>query len=67
MLCDLSRSGPGAVLSWTPVKRETVREQVRGYGNHGPFGPIKAISRLRTVTVKRPREPNGPWYTRRLT
>jgi hypothetical protein len=37
------------------------------YGNDGPFGPIKAISRLRTVTMKRPMEPNGPCYTLSLT
>src|SRR5260370_32412453 len=36
------------------IKRETVREQLRGYGNHGPFGTIKDISRLRTVSMKRP-------------
>jgi hypothetical protein len=36
-------------------------------GNHGPFGTIKGVSRLRTVTMKRQGEPNGPWYTLWLT
>jgi hypothetical protein len=41
--------------------------RLRGYGNHGPFGTIKDISRLRTVSMKRPGEPNGQCYTLWLT
>ncbi len=37
------------------------------HGNDGPFGTIKAISRLRTVTMKRPGKPNGQCYTLWLT
>jgi glyoxylase-like metal-dependent hydrolase (beta-lactamase superfamily II) len=44
-----------------------VRTQLGRHGNDGPFGTITDISRLRTVSMTRPGEPNGPWYTHWLT